>query len=423
MNAEAQVQSRRAIEALRAGVPNRDAVRVLGGSQLVIEDQFKKQLQSVRQSFPQGMAPEGTLVTGDFGTGKSHLLEYLQHIALENNFVCSKVVISKETLLYNPAKVYQAAILSAKVPDRSGAALSVVATRLNFQSPYYVSFYRWLNSPSCNLSSRFAATVYVFERGGAHRSPEIADRIIQFWSGGKLYNSELKDWLKQMGETATYKIDKVSEKALALQRYAFAPQLMVAAGYAGWVVFIDEVELIATYGLRSRAKSYAAIARLLGKLEESRIPGLTTLLTLSGAFEGEVLGARKDDERIPNKLSASGSEEDLLLASQAERGMMIIRQDKMQLKEPDTEIIKDIHGKVATIYSDAYTWHPPQDYELNLTWNLRKHIKRWIHEWDLRRLYPGYDPDIEVEHQREGLEEEPDMERPSDESPDPETSS
>ena len=59
------------------------------------------------------------LVAGGFGSGKSHLLEYFKHIALEENFVCSKIVISKETPLYNPTRVYQAAIESR---HRSGQA-------------------------------------------------------------------------------------------------------------------------------------------------------------------------------------------------------------------------------------------------------------------------------------------------------------
>ena len=40
------VQQRRAIEALRAGVPNRDAVRALGSAQPHIEERFVKLLQS-----------------------------------------------------------------------------------------------------------------------------------------------------------------------------------------------------------------------------------------------------------------------------------------------------------------------------------------------------------------------------------------
>ena len=45
------VEQRRAIEALRAGVPNRDAVRVLGCDQPRIEERFKKQLESAMAQY------------------------------------------------------------------------------------------------------------------------------------------------------------------------------------------------------------------------------------------------------------------------------------------------------------------------------------------------------------------------------------
>lgn len=107
MNIEEQVRNQRAIEALRNGVPNRDAVTVLGSNQPEIEDKFRWQLESTKQAIADGSKNEGMLVAGDFGTGKSHLLEYLKHLALEQNFVCSKIVISKETPLFDPAKLYR----------------------------------------------------------------------------------------------------------------------------------------------------------------------------------------------------------------------------------------------------------------------------------------------------------------------------
>ena len=65
-----RVEDRRAIEALRSGVPNRDAVSALGSSQPEIEQHFAHQLATIRND---GVAA-GLLVRGEFGSGKSHLL-------------------------------------------------------------------------------------------------------------------------------------------------------------------------------------------------------------------------------------------------------------------------------------------------------------------------------------------------------------
>jgi len=85
MNIDNHVKNRRALEALRNGVPNRDAVSVLGCNQPEIEKIFLRQLQNTRNASYDGNKNEGMLVAGDFGTGKSHLLEYLMHLALEQN--------------------------------------------------------------------------------------------------------------------------------------------------------------------------------------------------------------------------------------------------------------------------------------------------------------------------------------------------
>ena len=142
-----RVQQRRAIEALRAGVPNRDAVRALGSAQPHIEERFVKLLQDARDGVANGVQAPGWLIAGDFGSGKSHLLEYLQHVALEENFVASKLVVSKETPLHDPAKLYRAAVEAAVVPDKKGSALAEIAAGLRADGPAFADLLAWAAPP------------------------------------------------------------------------------------------------------------------------------------------------------------------------------------------------------------------------------------------------------------------------------------
>ena len=143
--AAARVQRRRALEALRAGVPNRDAVMVLGSLQVGVEDRFS-QLLDTAEAVPTGRATGGILLGGGFGSGKSHVLEHLAHVALGRGFVVSKVVISKETPLHDPAKVFRAAIDEALVPGRPGSAIDEIAAALNPESVSYADLYRFARS-------------------------------------------------------------------------------------------------------------------------------------------------------------------------------------------------------------------------------------------------------------------------------------
>jgi len=419
MNSDEQIQHRRAIEALRSGVPNRDAVMALGCAQPDIEKKFRQQLQSAKQGVVDGSMTHGMLVAGDFGTGKSHLLEYLLHLALEENFVCSKVVISKETPLYDPVKLYRAAAEAAIVPGKRGDALTEIATKLNFNSQAYADLYQWVNRSGADLNSRFAATLFLFER--MPNDPELSNRIIRFWSGEQIGVAEIKKYLRACRETVTYKIDKILVKELALQRFKFASRLMVAAGYAGWVLLVDEVELIGRYSLMQRAKSYAELARWMGKLEGANFAGLTAVLAITTDFEEKILQEREDLDKVPGKLRARASETDLLLASQAERGMRIIQRERAPLKAPDSTVLEQTYEKVRSIHAEAYAWEPPPVSSVELLratgTRMREYVKRWITEWDLKHLDPGYKPKIEVTELKPDYTEDPNLQVPSEEEP------
>ncbi|OGP85041.1 MAG: hypothetical protein A2V87_09115 [Deltaproteobacteria bacterium RBG_16_58_17] len=395
MNIDDQVKNRRAIEALRNGVPNRDAVAVLGCSQPEIEDKFRQQLQRVKHSNGGEDKNEGMMAAGDFGTGKSHLLEYLMHLALEQNFVCSKIVISKETPIFDPVKLYRAAAEAAIVPGKRGSALTEIATALKFNSQAYADFYQWIHQKA-GLNSRFAATLFLYER--MKNDPEFSNRIIRFWSGDKIGASELKKYLKACREPVTYKIDNITAKDLALQRFKFAARLIIAASYSGWVLLIDEVELISKYSLMQRAKSYAELARWIGELDDSNYSGMTVVATISEDFQSKILEGMDDFEKVPNRLRAKGTESDLLLASQAERGMRVIQKECNRLNSPDKEMLDQTYEKVRSIHAKAYNWDPPpvQSIESMTTARMRQYVKGWITEWDLKRLDKDYKPEIEV---------------------------
>ncbi len=397
-----QIVSRRAIEALRAGVPNRDAVLALGCEQPAIEERFRAQLQEAKEGGAKGAQAAGFLIAGDFGAGKSHLLEYLQQVALAERFVCSKVVISKETPLYDPAKFYRAAIRAAVAPGRRGAALTEIAAQLDPRSDAYTELSTWAHGPSSRLNSRFAATLFLFKRLGM--DVETRDRLLSFWSGDPLDAGEIRKLLKSCGERATYTIEKITQRDLALQRLQFVSRLTTAAGYTGWVLLVDEIELIGRYSWLQRAKSYADLLRWMGKLPGQQTPGLLAIFAVMSNFESYIIEERNDLELVPSKLRAKDMEE---MAKQAERAMRLIQREKARLQAPDTKAIRQMCKKVRSIHADAYDWQPPAlAVERSGITSMREYVKRWITEWDLKRLDPSYIVELEQTELTQNYEEE-----------------
>jgi hypothetical protein len=206
---------------------------------------------------------------------------------------------------------------------------------------------------------------------------------------------------------------------LAWQRYSFILQLILAAGYSGWVLLVDEVELIGRYSLKQRARSYSELARLMGKLEGTNLAGLHCVLTISDDFESAVMDYRNDEEKIPVKFNQSSNPDEVLTASQAERGMQIIRRNKLSLERLNSGKIREMFEKLRLVYAAAYGWEPGAGYiEPDVTARIRQHIKRWITEWDLKRLYPEYRPAIESTRLIPAYTEIPQLEGPCTEKTD-----
>jgi len=402
----ATISDRRAVEALRNGVPNRDAVRALGCNQPDVESRFIEQLAAVAAATDGEAQVPGLLVSGGFGSGKSHLLEYLQHLALTQNFVVSRVVISKETPLYDPAKVLRAAVEAANVPGRSGAAIPEIALGLRQDSRPYAELYKWANHPDSNVAAIFPATLMLHER--LNNDPELVELIRNFWAGDPLPIAKVREGLRQIGESAAFSLKAVKARDLTEQRLAFVARLIQGAGYRGWVLLIDEVELIGRYSLVQRGKSYAELARWLGRIEGLQLPGITTVAAVTDDFALAVLQQKGDRDYVGAKLRDRGTDEYLALAARAEAGMRIIEREAIGLRPPTKETLLDTYERLKAIHAHAYAWDPPAIAFADLATSraMRSHVRRWINEWDLKRLFPGATVDTEERELRPTYEED-----------------
>jgi hypothetical protein len=387
---EIDVARRRAIEALRAGVPSRDAVAVLGTGQSAIEDRVDALLADAQDG-----RPGGVLLGGGFGAGKSHLLEHLARLALDRGFAVSRVVISKETPLHDPVKVFHAAAASA-VTVHGGPAIAEAAAEVDLDARGYAELRLWASSPAANLNERFAATLTLFARH-RDRDSEFADAIARFWSGDPIAAPELRRRLRELGQSPVV-LPPVPARELGLQRLRFAARLLAAAGRAGWLILFDEVELIGRYSLQQRAKSYAEVARWVrGEHGASALP-LAAVLAMTDDFEAAVITGKGDREQVGQRLRAKETPEAADLAGAAEQGMRIIDREMLLLMPPDAAELDQAYSRLKQLHADAYGWTPPEVAGLERlgATRMRQYVRAWINEWDLVRLDPEYRPETET---------------------------
>jgi hypothetical protein len=320
---------------------------------------------------------------------------------MTSGFVVSTVVISKETPLHDPVKVFRAATQTAVDPGRAHGVLADSAAALDPDTPRYAELSRWVSSAASGLDERFPATLLCHERlrgGDVPGSDETVDALVRFWGGEPLRMADLRRALRSVGAAGFYSFTPVNARELARQRFRFAARLLRAAGHKGWVILFDEVELIGRYSLLQRGRSYAELARWLSAQDGDPGLPLVTVFAMTDDFEAAVLTGKDDRTQIPAKLRAKQSPEWDETAAQAEAGMRHIEHDMFLLEPPDNDELDRAYAVLKKLHGDAFDWSPPDVHGLERlgATRMRQYVRSWINEWDLVRLDPAFRPQTEV---------------------------
>jgi hypothetical protein len=160
----------------------------------------------------------------------------------------------------------------------------------------------------------------------------------------------------------------------------------VAAGFGGWCILIDELELIGRYSALQRGKSYSELCRWFGLDKTVAIPGIASVGAITNDFKDAILHGRLDQEKITPLLESKGMSVQAVLA---ERAMRTIERATTELSPPDETRLNQNIERVRKLYEDSYAWAPPKweigQREKGKT--MRTYIKSWITDWDIQRLF------------------------------------
>ena len=206
--------------------------------------------------------------------------------------------------------------------------------------------------------------------------------------------SEVKSRLRHLSEA--YTAGFLGQRDFAIQRFRFASRLMRAARYAGWVILIDEVELVGTYSALQRARSYVEIARLMRMAAEAGMC-MVPVLAITDDFAQAILEQKGDLEKIPvlmrNRVNLEAD-----APAMATAGMRLLADNGISLRRPDINALDETHASVRRLYASAYGWQPSSGgvVRREQSTSLRAYIRRWITEWDLHRLHPEAEVHIET---------------------------
>jgi hypothetical protein len=164
------------------------------------------------------------------------------------------------------------------------------------------------------------------------------------------------------------------------------------------VILIDELELMGRYTVLQRGRAYAELTRLLGLADDVAIPGLLAVGAVTPDYASAVIDEKDDRNQIGFRFRARQDPESSLTAALAELAMDTIERELLRLREPSQDDLADVLARLSEIYAAAYDCTPAGlDASFKTGQQMREYIRSWITTWDLNRVAPTYEPEIELE--------------------------
>lgn len=336
------VSARVIIEGLRSGVPYRETAEAM----TIGRQENLKALGTLMETVAQGRHPKlwGEVIRANYGEGKTHLMHALAAQAWESNWVVSMISVSKETPLDSLDRLYPKLAMNAVRPGSNHAGLESIVEE-SLRGPHLLA-----ESRDVPLSDRVRALLDNLVRQNAGVEALVADLHGQFMNLGDLKRIHRENFSKPLKISHSRIRDEIPAY------FALVDWLITRAGYQGWLLLIDEVELMGKFGRGARARSYANVGRILEGLGERTI----SVWAVAANFQNDVIIQRKDLDQAPAWLLARPKEAaDARLAQVALEELSAAR----PLSRPNATQIRELVERVYQLHQEAYRWSPPVSVE------------------------------------------------------------
>ncbi|MDO8532715.1 MAG: DUF2791 family P-loop domain-containing protein [Dehalococcoidia bacterium] len=345
-------QARHIIETLRAGVPSREVSSVLMEGQAGLLDKSGENLNRVAHGESATL-----IVCGEYGEGKTHLLSAIENNARDKGFAISRVVLSKETPFNRINKVYEAAAHAVTAKDLPRPGFEDILLRLHPSATVTEDIAEYAEK---QLHPKIS---YVFrnylKEGDVLKRAQLYDDL----AGSPLTMGDLRaihrgNFHEAMGMPRRFLIQQDT-----VDYFRFLAFLLRRVGYKGWVILIDEVELLSKLGIGSRAQAYVNLATLLApNKRQPPLSGVYVVLALASPFVQETLSdqGRNDLVKVPEWLNDSrrNRADDVHLAEAAMRSIV---DDSIHLEPLTEQNVQAILKRIEEYHRLGYTWDGTMD--------------------------------------------------------------
>ncbi len=282
------------VESLRSGIPSRASTRELADLRPSLTEPIKQDLAKLAQD----NIPKGRLIWGAYGQGKTHALTTIEHLALDAGFAVSRVSLSREVSCHHLFNFYGRVASTIRTPNSQilgiGRLLNKKASG-DLPSSKIQNRNRYIHSlPAIILEDYFYTT------------GEEQDLLYGDLMGTRLTMPELKRIHRACREEPLPKFELTfGVKKHGSAYFGVMADVVQWCGYKGWVILIDEVELIGRLGKVGRLDAYQNLNWLLNWSNKMSYPIYTVGVVASSLrndvwFSSDrVQSAKSDRTQIP----------------------------------------------------------------------------------------------------------------------------
>ena len=375
---EIRMNAVRVVESLRAGVPTRISTRRLPDLRRSITDTIRTDLLT----FSDGCVPRGRIVWGQYGQGKTHALTTVEHIALDMGFAVSMVSLSREVSCHNLLQFYGRVAPRIRTPD---STIMGIERALNFRSTADL-----VASPVVEAGRYTHPLPALVLEDFFHNSGEDQNLLYGDLTGIRLPLAEVKriDRAVRPGGPVKMPPFRIGEHAGAY--FGLMADAIRLCGYKGWVILVDELELVGRLGVLGRMKAYRNLAWLLNWTKTMPYP-LYTLAAAATRLQDDIwYGGGKDDRTTMPTLAGDRFDET------AQRDMTLfferaIGDESLVVAPVASDSLVEMLDALVDIHGVAYDWIPALDIpelmaELG-SQPIRTYVRAALESLDIKYLY------------------------------------
>ena len=331
-------ESRKIIEALRSGVPSRDVGRYFTQARHELVAAITGSLDRVRDSGN----PDGIIVSGRYGEGKTHMLNTVFSIAHEKNMAVSMISLSKETPMDKLPFILQKVAVNTYLPGKEQPGLERCFDGLTYSDPRAKKLLEYAaNNLETNKLYFVLASLLKTE------DAEMRFKLLADLEGDFIANAELKRIYRSIfGEPAKFNVN-FSKTKHTMDYFMFMSRMISVLGCDGWVILFDEMELTGRLGKKASQKAYRNMTEFLPPL--GKLAGTFSMFAVSASYVEDVIEGKHEYENLEELFPDDTAPGKLILD-------MISGAEELKTLTRD-EVTAVITG-IMDYHSRAYDWNP-----------------------------------------------------------------